>query len=509
VKKFIKNNSLILSVSLFNLLLHFYNNAFTTYGYFRDELYYISCTDHLASGYVDQPPFSIFILSINRLLFGDSLFALRLLPAIANGLVILFTGLIVKKFGGKTFAQLLACVGIGFAPGFIGMFGIYSMNAFDILLWQLVFYFLIQLIETEQPHYWYIIGTLIGIGLMTKISMGWLAAGIVVGVVSTPLRSWLRTPYPWISAGISILLFMPYIIWNFQNDMAHLEFARNATGVKYASQNVMTFLTGLILNFNPIAFPIWASGFLFFFSKQFQKMRLIGISIGVVFFILIINIHSKSEYFNPAMPLLFAGGAIGWEQFLSKTWLRIIGYVYIAIIGISGLIFLPMAIDLFPVETFIHYSQTLGVVPASNEGKKMSLLPQYFADRFGWYELAQNVSLVYNTLSTDEKTHCVIYAQNYGEASAINFFGKNLGLPSGISGHNAYWTWGCGKKDADLVIIIGGKKEDHLKVFESVEEKNVHTNRFAMPYESELPIYICRGLMVPMEKIWNSVKLYN
>ena len=206
MKKFINDNVVALSISLFILLLHFYNSAFTTYGYFRDELYYLSCTDHPSFGYVDQPPLSILILSLNRFLFGDSLFALRLLPSIANALTILITGLIVKKLGGKTFAQLVACVGIGFAPGLVGMFSIYSMNAFDILLWQLVFYSLIHLIETEEPRDWYIIGVLLGIGLMTKISMGWLAAGIAMSVLATPMRRWLKTPYPWLAAGISFML---------------------------------------------------------------------------------------------------------------------------------------------------------------------------------------------------------------------------------------------------------------------------------------------------------------
>ncbi len=509
MKKFIKDNALILSISLINLLLHFYNNAFTSYGYFRDELYYITCTDHLAAGYVDQPPLSIYILSLNRIVFGDSLFALRLLPSVANALVIFLTGHFVKKFGGRTFAQILACVGIGFAPGIVGMFGIYSMNAFDILLWQLVLLAFLQLIDTELPHYWYIIGALIGIGLMIKISMGWLAAGIVVAVVVTPMRKWMRTPYPWVAAGISFALFLPYIIWNLQNDLAHIEFARNASGSKYASQNIMTFVSGLILNCNPIALPLWFAGLWLFISHRFKKLRFIGISIGVVLLILILNIHSKPEYFNPALPVLFAGGAVLWEQLLQKNWHRTIGYFYTVFIFISGVIVLPLAIDLLPVETYIRYSQTLGLAPTNSEGKKMGSLPQHFADRFGWIELSHTVTEAYNSISEKEKSQCLVYAQNYGEASAINFFGKKNGSPLAISGHNAYWTWGYGGKEPDVVLIIGGKADDHRQVFENVKEIRVHTNRFAMPYESELPIYDCRGLKVSLEKVWNSVKHFD
>lgn len=509
MKKFIEDNVLILSISLFNLLLHFYNNAYPSYGYFRDELYYIICTDHLAAGYVDQPPLSIFILSLQRLFFGDSLFVLRFLPSVANAIVIFLTGLFVKRFGGSSFAQMFACIGVGFAPGLVGMFGFYSMNAFDIVLWQLVILALIQLIDTEQSHYWYIIGVLIGIGLMIKISMGWLAAGIIVSAIVTQLRKWSRTPHPWIAAGISLLLFLPYIIWNLQNDMAHLEFARNAAGTKYASQNVMTFFSGVILNFNPLTLPIWISGFWFFFSKRFRNMMPIGISICVVLIILVGNVHSKPEYFNPAMPILFAGGAVMVEHLLQKKWLRIIGNIFLMMIALTGLLTLPLAIDLLPVETFIRYTQILGLSPSNSEGKKMGSLPQHFADRFGWVELSHNVSEVYNSLSENEKNQCVVYAQNYGEASAINFFGKKNVLPLAISGHNSYWNWGYGGKEVLAAIIIGGNAEDHRTVFDSVKEIQVHTNHYAMPYESDLPIYICRGLKIPLEKIWNNVKHYD
>ena len=139
----------------------------------------------------------------------------------------------------------------------------------------------------------------------------------------------------------------------------------------------------------------------------------------------------------------------------------------------------------------------------------MGSLPQHFSDRFGWEELAADVATVFKGLSPQEQSRAMIYAQNYGEASAISFFGRKYGLPNGTSGHNSYWVWGCGADSVDVVIVLGGKQEDHLRVFARVDQAAVHSHRYAMPYENELPIFICRGLKIPTDDIWNAVKSYN
>lgn len=511
MKLFSRNHFHLLGISSAILLIHLYNNAFTTYGYFRDELYYIACSEHLSFGFVDQPPLCALILWFNRSLFGDSVFAMRLLPSLANALTIFFTGIFVKKFGGDTFAQILACVAVGFAPGLVGMFGIYTMNVFDILFWQVALYLLLNLFETQDPKYWYWIGVVIGIGLLNKVSMGWIAAGISLGIIVTPERLWLKTKYPYIAAGISFLLFLPYIIWNLQHDLAHLEFIRNASGVKYASQNIGTFLTGIVLNYNPLAMPIWIAGFWFFFSTGKKELRTIGVAILTVLTILFVNIHSKAEYFNPAMPVLIAGGAVLWQKWLTGKWRRVAGYVHIAIIMISGIIFLPMAIDIVPVETYIRYSRAFGFVPATSEGHRMRELPQHFADRFGWEEMAKTTANVFKTLPAEEQKFTTIFVQNYGDAGAIDFFGQTLGLPKAISGHNSYWWWGVDRlgDSVTTAITIGGDPEDYQDVFQDVTLAAVHSHSYAMAYESDLPIYICRTMKVPIASVWEKTRHYD
>ncbi len=506
---FLKSHRGILLPSLTILFVHFINNAFTTYGIFRDELYYIACSEHLAWGYVDQPPLCALILKISRSIFGDSVFAVRILPSFAHAATALYSGVITKKMGGERFAQLLSTVSVALAPGIVGMMGLYTMNAFDILLWQITFYLVIRLFETENASLWYWIGFVIGIGLLNKISMGWLAAGIAVGIAATPERRRLKKPQPWIAAAIALFMFLPYIVWNFQNNFAHLEFANNAARLKYASQNPITFFSGMVLLYNPLAIPIWISGFWILLRHERKEYRIIGIAVLTVLAILLVNFNSKSEYFNPAAIILIAAGSLQIERWFGNQ-MRVIRHMYVSVIVISGFLLMPLAIDILPVQAFIPYAQSFGLAPPNTEGHRMGSLPQHFADRFGWKEFADNVADVYNSLSPDEKKYAAIYVRNYGEAGAIDFFGKDLGLPKAMSGHNNYWIWGKDRLDdtVHILIAVGGDAEDYSDTFGEVTLAGRHVSELAMSYESNLPIYVCRKPKLKIKEVWHTTRRY-
>src|SRR3712207_5800541 len=120
-------------LSAFKLLIHFLTNG--GYGYFRDELYYLACGEHLDWGYVDQAPLIAVVAWFERAAFGDSLFALRLLPALAGAATVFLTGLIAREAGGRRFAVLLACLSVIVAPYFLSINTILTMNAFEPLVW--------------------------------------------------------------------------------------------------------------------------------------------------------------------------------------------------------------------------------------------------------------------------------------------------------------------------------------------------------------------------------------
>src|SRR5262249_41259110 len=221
----------ILSVSA--VLLHLLVITVGGYGYFRDELYYIACSKHLAAGYVDQPPLSIFLLAATRLLIGESLFAIRLVPAFLSGLSVLLVCLIVRKMNGGRMAMLLASLAFLAAPDLLGSFTYYSMNSLDIFLWLLATHRIICLVEKPTLRDWIILGIILGAGMMNKISVLWLGAGLFMAILFTDLRRQLRTTGPYAAAFVALVIFSPFVIWNIQNHYPHLEFMRNAVTQKY------------------------------------------------------------------------------------------------------------------------------------------------------------------------------------------------------------------------------------------------------------------------------------
>jgi len=491
------------------LLIHLLTNALESYGIFRDEYYYLACSRHLDLGYVDQPPLSIYLLTMSRLLLGDSLFALRFLPAMAGSLTVLFTGLTVRKLNGGLTAMVIACLAVIAAPIMLGMNNIYSMNAFDILLWTIAAYLLVRLIEEDNPKLWIAIGIVIGLGLLNKISMGFFAAGVFAAVLLTKHRKHLSTRWPYIAALIAGGFFLPYIAWNLMHGMPHLEFIHNASTYKYAGVTRLDFILGQFLLSNPFSLPVWFAGFYYYFiSEQGKRFRMLGIIFVTVVLIFIINGHSKPEYLTPAYPVMFAAGAVQLERLASRKRMAVLKYALPVLLVIGGLVSAPMAIPCLPVETYIDYAKAIGMAPQTNEGKELSELPQFYADMFGWENMAKTVSSVYASLPREEKEKTVVYANNYGEAGAIDYYRKKYDLPPVISPHNNYWIWGWDHMDKgyETVIIIGGKIEDHLHSLETVEKKAIIHSRFAMPYENNLPVFIGRGLKRTLKEIWGTDK---
>lgn len=499
--------NIILSISILNLLIYIFTLYFTSYGIFRDELYYIACANRPALGYVDHPPLSIWILAGWKFLLGDSLFVIRLLPAFISSISIFILGLFTFRLGGGKSAVIISMATFMLVPVFLGMTTIYSMNVFDFFFWILAAYIFLQIIESSNSKLWYTLGIVIGFGLLNKTSMLWLGAGVFVGTLFTPLREDLKTKYPYIAAVIALLIFSPYIIWNFTHDFAHLEFMRNAADHKYGGLTPLSLILDMILIFNPLSILIWIPGIIYyFFNKNSRIFRPLGYIWLTTFIILFINWHSKAEYLAPAFQILFAGGAVQIVQWNTRK--RNLKYALAIPVVVIGLLLFPYARPLLPVETFINYQSVLSLGASNNEGKQLAELPQFYADMFGWESLAKDVDKVYQSLSDEEKKHTVIYCPNYGEAGAIEYFGKKYHLPKVICPHNSYWYWWPENLNVTTVIILGGEAEDHLDALQQCELAAIHKSKYAMPYENNLKIFIGRGLKIPLEKIKRELKIF-
>jgi hypothetical protein len=353
---------------------------------------------------------------------------------------------------------------------------------------------------------WYLLGIVIGLGLLNKTSMLWLSAGIFIGTLFTPMRVELKTKYPYVAALIALLIFSPYIIWNLTHDFAHLEFMSNAAKMKYGGLTPVSLILDMILILNPLSFLIWIPGlWFFFFHKKARIYRPLGYIWLVTFAILFINWHSKAEYLASASQILFAGGAVMIVKWNIK--IRRLKYALAIPVVVLDMIIAPYARPLLPVQTFLNYQSALKLKPPNNEGHSTEL-PQFYADMFGWESFAQDVSKVYQTLPNSERNHTVVYCNNYGEAGAIEYYSKKFLLPKVICSHNNYWYWWPEGKNITTVIIIGGNFEDHLQSLREVEPDGFHTNKYAMPYENNLNLFIGRGLKRSIKEIRHSSKKF-
>ena len=487
-----------------------YLAAGNSYGYFRDELYYLACAEHLAWGYPDHAPLSIYLTWFSRAVFGDSLYAIHLFPTIAGTLKIILTGLIVHEFGGRHIAMLLACLCVFVAPVYLGIDTLMSMNSYEPIFWLGCVLSYIWVIKREEPRYWLMFGAFAGLGLMNKHSMVFFGLAFVVGLLLTRDRRALAAKYIWLAAFIAFLLFLPNLIWQYQNNWATLELLQN---VRTTGKNVVVspleFIWQQIFILLPLTAPVWLAGIWYLMlDRDGRRFRTLGIAYLVLIMVMM-ALNAKNYYLAPIYPLLFAAGGLFWENSLERLRAgRGLAVAYSVVIFIAGLVFLPIAVALLPVETFIKYQNAVGITPPKTEVGFDSPLPQHFADRFGWEEMTAQAANVYNSLSPEERQKAAIFCSNYGQASAIDFFGKRHGLPKAISGHQSYFMWGPRGYDGSVVIVLGDSKEDAEKNCSSVEERERVEHPYTMGYE-HFNILICRGTKQPLSELWPKVKEWN
>lgn len=501
--------AVVVYLALAKLALHFLTNG--QYGYFRDELYFLACGERLDWGYVDQPPLIAVVARVTRALFGDSLFAIRLFPALAGALLVLLTGLVARELGGGRFAQALACVAVIVAPVYLLLHTWLTMNAFEPLLWMLCAYLLILLLKGGDEKLWLLFGATAGIGLLNKHSMLFFGFGLVAGLMLAGQGRLLLSRWAWAGGLVALLIFLPNVWWQWAHGWPMLELLRNVEVAKNYQASLPEFFAGQLLLTHPLNFPLWLAGLYFYLrAAAGKKFRALGWSYLIVF-ALMIWLKGKVYYLAPIYPMLLAAGAVGVERSLAMrprlAWLRA---ALIVVLLAGGAALAPMALPVLPVEAFIRYARLFGMREGvKTENKELGRLPQHYADMFGWENMTATVARVFHDLPPEERSKCAIYAQNYGEAGAIDFFGKAYNLPKAISGHQNYFLWGPRGHTGECVIIIGGKAADHAEIFGEVREAARVSSDYAMPYENDLPIYVCRRPKFSLPEIWPQVKHYD
>lgn len=488
----------------------FYLFAAGSYGYFRDELYFLACTEHLAWGFPDHAPLSVWMASFSRDIFGDSLYAIRLFPALSGVVKILLTGLLVRELGGGRLATLLACLSVLFAPLYLVSDNMLSMNTYEPIFWVGCALAYVWAVKREDPRYWLLFGVCAGLGTMNKHSMVFFGAAFLIGLVMTRERRYLAEKYFWFGGLIAFVLVLPNLIWQYENNWATLELLQN---VQKTGKNVVLapheFILQQVLLLLPFTAPIWLGGIWYLlFDRLGKRFRTLGITY-LASLAIMIALNAKNYYLAPVYPILFAAGGLFWQRRAGVFfWTRVAGYAYAVVLVLMGVVFLPMALPVLPIERFTAYQNWVGITPPKTEVGHRGPLPQHFGDMFGWEEMAARTAAVYNALPPEERSRAAIYGSNYGEAGAIDHFGPAYGLPKAISPHQSYFLWGPRGYDGSTLIVLGEEREDAEKYCGSVEEKEAVSHPYAMGGEY-FKILICRDLRAPLAELWPKLKHWN
>jgi hypothetical protein len=480
------------------------------YGYFRDELYYLALSHHLAWGYVDLAPMAPLVAYIGRVLFGDSLHALRLLPALALGAEILITGLITRELGGRRFAVLLACLGVLVAPVILANAARFSMNPFEPLFWMGAIYFLLLAINRDRPQFLVWAGVLVGLGLENKHSTAFFLIALLVGLLATSQRCLFRSKWLWIAAGIIVLLALPNLIWQYRHGFPTWV---DLSNVKKIHKNIelppLPFLKEQIMMLQPLNALIWITGLGFLlFHGEGKRYRVLGATY-VAFLAIMMALHGKNYYLAPIYPMLFAAGGVFWENLIAAhSRLRWVKAVLPRVLIVSGVIAFPLVLPILPPDKIVPYMQKLGVATPRTETHMSSTLPEHFADEFGWPEMVAQVAQIYNAMPADERAKTAILAGNYGSAGAIDFFGPRYGLPPSISAHQNYYYWGFRQYTGESLIMLNWQLADAQYWCNSVEEGPKMADPYTMSWE-HYTVLTCHGLKKPLAEAWPHFKVWD
>jgi hypothetical protein len=490
-------------LALVSLVLHGLANGH--YGFFRDELYFIVCGDHPAFGYVDQPPVVPLLASWSHAIFGDFLLGFRLLPALTMTATVALTAEFARLVGGGRFAQWLAGLCVLLAPFFLLEGVLFFTDMFQALTWLGIGWALVRLDQSGDERWWLAIGAIAGFSLETKYLIAFYLAALAIGLLATPARRSLLRPWVWLGALIGAVMIAPNVLWQQAHGWPFLDIGKAGAGGKNLALSPPAFLVQQVVLAGPLASPVWIVGLAASLLRPRPGVARAFPIAWLIMLIAFVALHGKAYYLLPVYPTLLALGATRIEAWIRAGIAR--GVILMAI-GVAGAVTAPLSLPILPIDDFIRYQHLIGFTPSVGERQKTGPLPQYYADMFGWPQMAAKVSAVFRALPPADRVRAVFYSENYGEAAAIDVFGRRLGLPPAISGHNSYYLWGPRGHDGSVMIIIGGKPAHYAALFRSVEVAGHIDTPLAMPYETDQPIYVLRGMKIPLEQYWPQVKKY-
>lgn len=492
------DTALLLLIAAGFLILHV--AVGTRYGFQRDELATLEDARHLAAGYVAYPPMTPFFGRISLDLFGTSLRGFRFFAALAQAVIAVLAGLMARELGGKRFAQVVAALAVAISPVSLASGALMQYVAFDYLFWVLTAFLLIRLLRTENPRLWMPIGAAIGLGMMSKYTMVFFVASILVGMLLTDARRYLLSRWLWIGVAVSLVIFLPNLIWQIHHNFISLDFLHHIHARDIRWGRTQGFLPDQIkVAANIFTIPLWMAGLFFYFrSPDGKRFRLVGWMFVVNFAIFLVA-RGRGYYMAPAYPMLLAAGAMlqeRWLHSLSALHARVLRVATFAALAIGGIIAAAVTLPIAPVNS--RWWQIANKIDGD------------FREEIGWPELVAEVANIYNSLPPAERESTGILATNYGEAGAVNLYGPAYGLPKAISGINSFWAYGYPSPPPQTLIVVGLGDEYRNEYFGSCRVAGHVTNPYGIQNEEtgHPEIYLCRQLRQAWPDFWKDFRYY-
>ena len=479
-------------------VIHLVVGLTTPYEFHRDEFLYFSMGTHLRILHMDFPPLIALLSEATRVTLGTSFFAYRIVPAIAGTVLLLLTVLIVRELGGRGLAQALAALTLVFCPLFLRPALLYQPVVLDQLWWTLGIYALVRLENTEDPRWWLLLGAAGGLGLLTKFSILFFGFAVLVALLLTPRRRAFLGPWPWIAMAMALVIGLPSVIGQLTLGWPVID---QMDGLRRGQLDRITFgeYFGFQLLLGPALALAIAGVVALLVRADLRRYRVVA-WIGLTAFVLFAVLKGKPYYLGPVYPALWAA-AVVWIDRLARPRVRTaLAGVTMGLVIAYGVFVLPLGLPILEPSPMARYAKTIGITAAvqTNWGAILPL-PQDYADMLGWKEKAQAVARVVEALTPEERARAVLYGANYGQAGALDLYGRTLDLPPVISLAGSFYFFGPG----DPLILLGVEPEQLTTIqCDSLALAARVLNHWGVPGEQDVPVTICRGPSMTPQELW-------
>jgi Dolichyl-phosphate-mannose-protein mannosyltransferase len=452
------------------------------YGYHRDELYFLAAGRHPSAGYVDQPALTPLLARLDRALTGNTLVGLRALGALGLAAMVALTGSMARLLGASGRAQVLAALATACCAEYLGGLHLFTTTTPDFVCWAVLLWLVVRLLISGNPRWWLAIGACAGIAFAAKWNIGFLLAGLGIGMLATPAaRPLLRSRYLAIAVAATAVLAAPDLAWQAAHGWPNVPVFQRLHGE--AGHNRLVYWPAQAIYTSIALVPLWIRGLAW--SLRSPRLRPAGIAAS---FALLVQfaLGGKPYYPGGVFTFLFAAGVLALPRITAVPFWRTC---------LAGAAAALVALPVLPVTALAH-----GPVLAINSD---------LGEQVAWPREVALVARVYASLPAAQRSRTALLAGNYGEAGAIDRYGAQFRLPQAFSGHNNFWFWGPPPARDTAVVAIGVDPAQLRREFRSVRLAGAWDNGLGVPdNEQGAQIYVATGLLVPWATAWPAFRHY-